>query len=59
MIRHPKWLGKTKLGENAAMMPLNDDYILRVIYVTIDQNLKVITFHPARKGRYETQIQQN
>lgn len=55
----PKWLGLTKLGERAAMIALDEHYILRVIYVSIGKTIRVITFHPARKGRYETRIQQN
>ncbi len=55
-ITDPKWLGTTKLGQLAAMSNLDTKYILRVVYDKIGKDIKVITFHPARKGRYETKI---
>lgn len=55
-VKHPKWLGKSRLGEFAAMDELVEGYILRVIYDKIGKDIKIITFHPARKGRYETNL---
>lgn len=53
-LTKPNWLGKTKLGEQAAIKSLDKDHILRVIFDTTQGGIiKVITFHPARKGRYE------
>ena len=46
---------KTKYGEYAALLPLEGEHVLRIIYDIVDSStLKVITFHIARKGRYET-----
>ena len=56
VIRNPDWVGKTKLGQKAAMSRLGEDYIIRVIYDIIADKTKVITFHPARRGRYEAKI---
>lgn len=55
-LQKPKWKGKTKLGQFAAMSELDTKYILRVIYDKIGPNIKIITFHPARRGRYETKL---
>lgn len=47
-------VGKTKYGEYAALLSLGGEHVLRVIYDLVDSStLKVITFHIARKGRYE------
>lgn len=55
-VRKPKWLGRSRLGEYAAMSQLGRGYLLRVIYDKLGNDIKVITFHPARKGRYEANL---
>lgn len=55
-IRQPKWSGTSKLGQYATMSSLDQKHILRVIYDKVGDEVKVITFHPARKGKYETKI---
>lgn len=45
---------KTKYGDEATIGRLDDTHVLRVIYGIIKDEIKVITFHVARKGRYET-----
>ena len=45
---------KTSTGEFAAVTNLKRPYILRVIYDIIGSDTKIITFHVARKGRYNT-----
>jgi len=53
ILIRPNFFVKTKYGENAALGRLDQDHIIRVIYAIIDKHIKVITFHVARKGRYE------
>jgi len=48
---------KTKYGEFAVLLAL-DGYALRIIYVRLGLAVKVITFHIAKKGRYETKVLQ-
>ena len=45
---------KSKYGEFAESRSISEKHILRVIYDIIGKDIKVITFHIARKGRYET-----
>jgi len=56
-IVKPRWLGRTKLGELAAMVPAGKGHVLRVIFNRSGDTIKIITVHPARKGRYEAKIQ--
>ena len=55
VLREEKLVGRTKYGEFATLYAL-DGHTLRVIYDRIGSDCKVITFHVARKGRYETKI---
>ena len=43
---------KTKYGEYATVSPLGKSHDLRVIYDIIEKDVKVITFHIAKRGRY-------
>ena len=52
-IKNNKYSSKTKSGEEAIICNLNSKYILRIIYVIMKGDIKVITFHVARSGRYE------
>lgn len=54
IITKSKHKNKSKYGEFAQNRTITDRHILRVIYDIIDPEIKVITFHIARKGRYET-----
>lgn len=44
---------KTKYGDFSRLEGVSDKHDLRIIYDIIDNNIKVITFHIARKGRYD------
>lgn len=54
ILKTPRQKTKTKYGNYAALGDLGEVHDLRVIYDIIDTKLKVITFHIARRGRYET-----
>ena len=47
-----KHKGKTKYGDFSYLASISVRHDLRIIYDIIDKNIKVITFHIARKGRY-------
>lgn len=52
IISNPSKLTRTKYGDFAALARLDENHELRIIYVIINNDLKVITFHIAKKGRY-------
>lgn len=43
---------RTKYGDFSYLANISHKHDLRIIYDIIDGNIKVITFHIARKGRY-------
>jgi len=43
---------KTKYGDFSYLVSISDRHNLRIIYDIIGVDMKVITFHIARKGRY-------
>ena len=44
---------KTKYGDFSYLASVSVKHDLRIIYDIIDTKIKVITFHVARKGRYD------
>ena len=55
-IQNPKWVGVSKHGEKTAMSPIGKNHILRIVFNTGHDIIKVITFHVARRGRYESTL---
>lgn len=55
-IQKPKWKGKSHFGQKTAMSLVDQKHILRVIIDKEDDIIKVITFHIARRGKYESTI---
>ena len=53
-IQNPTYSGKTGEDQPTAIVLLDNDHILRVIYEIRSGIITVITFHISRKGRYET-----
>lgn len=51
-LKYSKKESKTKYGQYSALASLNKDHDLRIIYDIIGKDIKVITFHIAKKGRY-------
>lgn len=45
---------RTKYGEFAEIGAISFGHIVRVIYDIIESEIIIITFHIAKKGRYET-----
>ncbi|OGM27143.1 hypothetical protein A3D00_05525 [Candidatus Woesebacteria bacterium RIFCSPHIGHO2_02_FULL_38_9] len=56
-IRKPKWHGVSKFGQETAMSLINKRHILRVIFNRENDNIVTVTFHLARRGKYESTIQ--
>jgi len=52
IVLKPRSTSITYTGSYAALGTLTASHDLRVIYDIIEGNIKVITFHVARKGRY-------
>lgn len=55
-IEKPKWKGISRFGQETAMVLVDEKHILRVIFEKEDDIIKVITFHPARRGKYESTL---
>ena len=55
-IKTPKWIGKSRFGQRTAMSTVDSMHILRVIFNQENGKIKVITFHIARRGKYESTI---
>lgn len=55
-IRRPRWSGISKHGQETAMILVDEKHILRVVFDRIDGIIKVITFHIARRGKYESTL---
>jgi len=53
-IRKPHFTGKTRYGQPTAISLLDKEYILRVVYEERSGIITVITFHVARRGKYNT-----
>lgn len=56
IIEKPKWKGVSKHGQEAAMGLLDAKHILRVIFRRENGIIIVITFHIARRGKYESTL---
>jgi len=53
IIRKSKSSLRTKYGDYVAVASINSRHAIRIIYAKISIGTKVITFHIARRGRYE------
>lgn len=53
-IRKPLWRGKTKLNQETVMSLMDREHILRVIFESKNDIIRVITVHIARRGTYES-----
>ncbi|MDP1722649.1 MAG: hypothetical protein Q8L37_05555 [Candidatus Gottesmanbacteria bacterium] len=55
-LEQPRWRGVSRFGQATAMSLLDSKHILRVIFDRDGDILRVITFHPARRGTYESSL---
>ncbi len=56
VVQKPRWVGKSRFGQKTAMNLVDDQHILRVIFDQENGRIKVITFHIARRGKYESTL---
>jgi hypothetical protein len=56
-IKNPRWKGTSRFGQGTAMSLVDEKHIIRVV---IDREngdiIRVITFHIARRGTYESTL---
>lgn len=52
ILAHPEVRIKTKYGDFAVVSKFTNKHSIRIVYAIIDKNIKVITFHIHRTGRY-------
>ena len=56
-IKSPKWRGTSRYGQETAMSLVDENHIIRVVFDREDDIIiKVITFHIARRGTYESTL---
>ena len=53
IVNMPQRLIKTRKGRLIAQSELNDTHVIRVVYQEEESIIKIITFYPARRQRYE------
>lgn len=53
-IERPKWRGMTKYGQLTALVLVDKNHILRIIFEEEGGIIRVITIHIARRGTYES-----
>lgn len=55
-IKNPRWTGVTRSKQDTAMSPVNTKHIIRIILRREDDIITIVTFHIARRGRYESTL---
>ena len=55
-IKKPKWKGASRHGQETAMSLVDDKHIIRVVINRAGGIITVITFHIARRGKYESTL---
>jgi len=56
VLLHPDTVKESKKGRMVAQKAVSKTRLIRVIYEKRDNILKVITFYPARRKRYENEL---
>jgi len=52
VLTNPQSESMTKYGDYSVVSQIDNKHDLRVIYDIIEKDIKVITFHISKKGRY-------
>lgn len=55
-VQKPKWRGVSRHGQETAMSLVDTKHIIRIVFNKEDDIIKVITFHIARRGKYESTL---
>lgn len=56
IIKNPKWKGLTKYNQETLLGLVDEKHILRVVLRREGDIITVITFHIARRGKYESTL---
>jgi hypothetical protein len=56
IIKEPEKVTLGRRGRLIAHKPVSQTHLIRVIYEQREDEIKIITFYPARRERYEDQI---
>ena len=56
VLLHPDTVKGPKKGRMIAQKTVSKTHLIRIIYEKRDNILKVITFYPARRKRYENEL---
>lgn len=56
IVEKPHWKGVSRFGQETGLGLMDKSHILRVIYDKNDDIIKIITFHIARRGKYESTL---
>ena len=55
-IKKPRWHGVSRHGQETAMSLVDTKHIVRVVFNREGDIIKIITFHIARRGKYESTL---
>lgn len=55
-ILKPRWQGVSRHGQKTAMSLVDRKHIIRIVFNRENDIIKVITFHIARRGTYESTL---
>jgi hypothetical protein len=55
-VLHPDCIDLGYHGRKIAQKAFDEDHVLRVIYSELTDLIRIITFYPGRKERYEAKI---
>ena len=55
-VKKPMWRGVSRFGQETTLSLVNKIHILRVILNNEGDIIKIITFHIARRGKYESTL---
>jgi len=53
ILRNPENITIGKKSRKIAQSRINDNHVLRIVFEEKEDVMEVITFYPARRGRYE------
>lgn len=56
ITKNPDWTGTTRYDQETALGLVDEKHILRIVLRRENVIIRVITFHIARKGKYESTL---
>jgi len=56
IIKEPEKVTLGRRGRLVARKPVSQTHLIRVVYEQQEDEIRIITFYPARRERYEDQI---